>query len=156
MSSWKISCTNSDCGRVTEPDNIAELTKPENGYLDDQGWFLCEWCRGRGCISKTFTIQEGGAPWKPCLKGIIRPNGYEGNTYQPFAFLVSDSPQEHPDQVWFCYYKDTRKIGGRLKMGHGPGGPPVFAAQGVLDLMVQIVRSGCLDKVKVVDAIRDA
>ena len=39
-----------------------------------------------------------------------------------------------PD-VWFAYYKDMRKQGGRLKMGYGPGGPPVFSAEEVLDLV---------------------
>ena len=103
MSSWAIKCTNSECGKVTEPDNIVELMGSENGYLDDQGWFLCEWCGSRGYIEKTFKSQEGGDPWSPYLKGIIRPNGYEGDSYQPFAFLVSYSQKDPPEDVWFCY-----------------------------------------------------
>ena len=65
--------------------------------------------------------------------------------YQPFAFLVSSSPEASPEDVWFAYYKDMRKQGGRLKMGYGPGGPPVFSAEEVLDLVAQMVKRGCLD-----------
>ena len=62
----------------------------------------------------------------------------------PFAFLVSSSPEASPEDVWFNYYKDMRKQGGRRKMGYGPGGPPVFSAEEVLDLVAQMVKRGCL------------
>ena len=29
-------------------------------------------------------------------------------------------------------------------MGYGPGGPPVFSAEEVLDLVAQMVKRGCL------------
>ena len=77
--------------------------------------------------------------------GIIQPDGYDGMDYQPFAFLVSYSPEKPPVDVWFAYYKDMREKGGRLKMGYGPGGPPVFSAENVLDLVAQMVERGCLD-----------
>ena len=150
---WTIECTN--CDRETNPANISELMK----CRDNQGWFLCEHCKSRGYIKKRFELQEKNVgPWNPYLKGAIRPSGHdENNTYQPFAFLVSYAPKEDPGDVWFCYYKDTRgEEGGRLKMGHGPGGPPVFSAEGVLDLVVQMVECGCLDADTAVDAIRDA
>ena len=41
-------------------------------------------------------------------------------------------------------------------MGHGPGGPPVFTVEEALDLIAQMVRRGCLDQDKAVDAIRAA
>lgn len=150
MSAWTIKCTN--CCGETKPANIRNLMD----NLDTKGWFLCRHCKNRGYIEKTFYLQEKNAgPWKPYLKGVIRPNNHdEDDTYQPFAFLVSDSPEENPHVVWFCYYKDTRnEVGGKLKMGHGPGGPPVFGAEEVLDLVVQMVERGCLDAEKVVAAI---
>ena len=152
MSAWTIKCTN--CCRETKPANIADLMK----YLDKQGWLLCGHCKSRGYIEKRFDLQEKNAePWNPYLQGVIRPSSFDQNsTYQPFAFLVSYKPKGRPQDVWFCYYKDTRKEeGGRLKMGHGPGGPPVFQAEAVLDLVVQMVKCGCLDADKAVDAIQE-
>ena len=153
---WPIEC--SHCGKVTHPENIVELIKH---HLDDQGRILCGQCKKPGYIEKTFKLQEKDAPpWKPYLRAIIRPADYANapdSTYQPFAFLVSYAPDKDPEDVWFCYYKDTRREpGGRLKMGHGPGGPPVFNAEEVVDLVAQMVRSGCLCADKVVDTIRAA
>ena len=120
MSAWTIKCTS--CCRETKPWNIADLMN----HLDKQGWLLCGHCSSRGYIEKRFKLQEKDAVWNPYLKGVIRPSSIDqDNTYQPFAFLVSSAPEEHPQSVWFCYYKDTRKEeGGRLRLGHGPGGPP--------------------------------
>ena len=67
----------------------------------------------------------------------------------PSLVSYSADPEEPPEDVWFAYYKDTRKQGGRLKMGYGPGGPPVFSAEEVLDLVEQMVKRGCLDAGKV-------
>ena len=148
MSAWIIQCDT--CKSSTNPGNIAYLLSPKEGYIDKQGWFLCKPCKHRGFIKKEFNLQEG-SQWKPLLKGVIRPNGYKDNTYQPFAFLVSYKPEDPPEDVWFCYYKDTReydedgkKTGGRLKMGHGPGGPPVFAIEDVQDIIDQMAGMGCL------------
>lgn len=151
---WTIGCTN--CGRRTNPANIVELLKE---HLDNKGWILCGHCKSRGYIEKEFKLQKGDPQgvWNPYLKGVIRPSGHDrNNAYQPFAFLVSYARAEDPGDVWFCYYKDTRKQGGRLKMGHGPGGPPVFSAEGVLEMVAQMVKRGCLDADKVVEVIRAA
>lgn len=153
--SWPIQCEH--CGQIHVAPNIVELI---THHLDVQGRILCGHCGCPGYIEKTFELQEQDAPpWKPYLRTIIRPADYvnaPNSTYQPFAFLVSYAPDKDPADVWFCYYKDTREQGGRLKMGHGPGGPPVFTAEEVLDLVAQMVRCGCLDADKAVDAIRSA
>ena len=139
---WTIKCSDGECASETWTQNIDDLKR---NHCDAQGWFLCGTCGGQGYIPKQYDLQEEGEPWKPYLKGIIQPHGYDGD-YQPFAFLVSYSPEAPPEDVWFTYYKDTRgKEGGRLKMGHGPGGPPVFSAEDVLDLVAQMVKRGCLD-----------
>lgn len=153
MSAWIIQCNS--CKSSTDPGNIAELLSRENGYVDEQGWFLCKPCGRRGYIKKEFNTQEG-VPWEPYLQGVIQPKVYEGETYQPFGFLVSESSEKPPRHVWFCYYKDTRSTGGRLKMGHGPGGPPVYTADAVLELLMQMVRTGCLDRNKVIEVVQDA
>ena len=69
-----------------------------------------------------------------------RPDRTENN-----RFLVSDTLHDPPTDIWFCYYKDTRgEAGGRLKMGHGPGGPPVFEAAALVDLIAQLIECGTL------------
>ncbi len=148
---WPIECTN--CGKVSNPANIVKLMEE---HLDDQGWILCGHCKSSGYIEKKFKLQKGDPQgvWNPYLRGVIRPSLHDSNnTYQPFAFLVSYTPDEDPDDVWFCYYKDTRAQGGRLKMGHGPGGPPVFTAEAVLNLVAQMVKRGCLSADKALDVI---
>ena len=141
MSTWTIKCTT--CRKETYPYNIDHLVKH---HLDEQGWFRCSHCHNRGYIEKRYKLQEPDVgQWEPYLHGVIQPKGWDkNNTYQPFAFLVSGSPEEHPTSVWFCYYKDTRSQGGRLKMGHGPGGPPVFKAKEVQDLVLQLSNLECL------------
>ena len=120
MSTWTIYCPH--CKETTKPGNIVKLMC----HLDKKGLFVCWHCKRNGYIEKKFDLQEGGN-WKPYLKGILKPDWVgERHLYSPFVFLVSDTPESPVKDIWFCYYKDMRKDGGRLKMGHGPGGPPVF------------------------------
>ena len=153
MSAWTITCTNSNCNKETKPANISYLMN----HLDEQGWFLCKHCESRGYIKKEYRLQGKGADlWKPYLQGVIRPREHgRDDIYQPFAFLVGYSSELPPEDVWFCYYKDTTEEGGRLKMGHGPGGPPVFQAGYVLDLVVQMIEGGCLDRDNVINVIQE-
>ena len=150
---WIIKCGDSECVSETWTQNIDDLKR---NHCDDQGWFLCGTCGRRGYIPKQYDLQEGGEPWKPYLKGIIQPNGYGDGVYQPFAFLTSAKPNEDPSGVWFSYYKDMRKQGGRLKMGYGPGGPPVFETEGVVDFVAQMIERGCLDAGAVKSALENA
>ena len=76
--------------------------------------------------------------------------------YQPFAFLTSESPDEYSSAIWFTYYKDMRKQGGRLKMGYGPGVPPVFEAEDVVDFVAQMIERGCLEAGEVKRALESA
>ena len=50
------------------------------------------------------------------------------------------------------YSKDMRPEG-RLKMGHGPGGPPVFEALDVVNIVAQMIERGCLDAGEVKSAL---
>ena len=146
MGAWDIDCFKG-CEK-TWTGNILDLIK---NHLDENGWILCGHCGNKGYIKKEFQLQEEGEFWKPCLTGVIRLGSKDkddkDDVYQPFVFLVSyksegsDKPEETPCDVWFCYYKDTRKyennrkIGGNLKMGYGPGGPPVLKANQVEGLV---------------------
>lgn len=48
--------------------------------------------------------------------------------------------------LWFSYYKDLRDhpradgSPGRLKMGYGPGGPPVIGKSQLLELLTHLLR----------------
>jgi len=64
------------------------------------------------------------------------------DTYQPFVFLVSNKRDGAVTDVWFSYYKDLRESGGRLKLGYGPGGPPVLGTTEVLKLVQRMVTLG--------------
>ena len=45
---------------------------------------------------------------------------------------------------WFSYYKDLRKSGGHLRLGYGPGGPPVLGHSQIVDLVGQLRKFGYL------------
>jgi hypothetical protein len=86
------------------------------------------------------------------LRGVI-PLGEPGNTYQPFVFLLSDEPNGEVTDIWFSYYKDLRGSGGRLKLGYGPGGPPVLGKADFLSLLSQLVATQCVTKQEIVSAV---
>jgi hypothetical protein len=138
---WWITCSNPRCKEETRAWEVVNLL---DNNRDRDGWFRC-WCGERGYVAKSFKLQEPGDVWEPYLKGAIKL-GDPTSTYQPFVFLVGDSPDGPADQVWFSYYKDLRPYGGRLKMGYEPGGPPVLDALTVVDLLRELVRVGCVNK----------
>lgn len=138
---WSIRCNNAECTQESWASNIVDLIE---NHCDQNGWFQCHACNSQGYIEKSFNLQEPGEIWQPYLRGII-PLGMQGATYQPFVFLVSYAPDEVPNDVWFSYYKDTRPMGGRLKLGHGPGGPPVLGTQQILQLVQTLGERGCLE-----------
>jgi len=134
---WRIDCIDSNCERKTQASDIVDLL---HNHRDEEGWFLCS-CGSRGYIAKSFPTQEGEL-WSPFLKGAI-PLGDPDSSYQPFVFLVGDAPDGPADQVWFSYYKDLRPSG-RLKLGYGPGGPPVLNTGQVVSLLGNLERLGCV------------
>jgi hypothetical protein len=137
---WSIVCTDSNCKATTTATDIVDL---RNNHRDEEGWFVCRRCGERGCIEKSFSLQEPGQVWSPFLKGLISL-GDPGGTYQPFVLLVGDSPNGPADQVWFSYYKDLRPEG-RLKLGYGPGGSPVLAIGTVVHLLDELTKLGYVD-----------
>jgi len=107
-----------------------------------KGWFRCP-AGHPAYIEKSFELQEPGNRWEPYLRGVI-PLGKPGDTYQPFVFIVSYQPSSKPTDVWFSYDKDLRESGGRLKLGYGPGGPPVLGARDVVRLLKRLHSLGCV------------
>ena len=145
---WSINCTDTRCARQTWACNIVDLI---TNYRDAQGWFLCS-CGKHGYVEKSFKLQEAGEVWEPYLRGIILL-GKSGDTYQPFVFLVSYESAGKITDVWFSYYKDLRRLGGRLKLGYGPGGPPVLSKRNFLDLVSELIEINCLTGEEIKNAI---
>ena len=151
---WQIDCGNPDCQQKSWPRNIVEVI---TDHCDSDGMLICLHCnKPSGYVQKIFHLQEEGETWEPILRGIIKL-GDEGDTYQPFVYLASyaqNDDQEKPASIlalpitdlWFSYYKDLRghirEDGrpGRLKMGYGPGGPPVLGIPHLLELMRHLLR----------------
>jgi len=146
---WLIKCSDEKCRKATWIGNIVDLI---SSHRDQTGWFLCQ-CGQRGYVEKSYALQEAGEKWEPYLRGII-PLGGSGDTYQPFVFLVSNEPDELINEFWFSYYKDLRESGGRLKLGYGPGGPPVLNKEQVLHLLRELIGIGSLSRKEIDDALR--
>lgn len=140
---WSIECLDNPQGcDGAWASNVRELIEE---HRNERGWFNCL-CGGRGYIRKSYNLQEAGGTWDPILKSAIRfdEEPENGETYFPFVFLVGYSTADmEVDDIWFSYYKDTRPEG-RLKMGHGPGGPPVVGKESVRDLVATLQGHGVL------------
>lgn len=134
---WTIKCHKDNCEEETWASNIVDLIQ---NHRDKEGWIKCN-CGSSGYIEKSFELQEEGEVWEPYLRGII-PLGDTDNTYQPFVFIVSYEPKGHCKDVWFSYYKDLRADGGRLKLGYGPGGPPVLDRETIKYLIKELKKVG--------------
>ncbi len=139
---WNIQCNNSKCNKQTYAVNIVDLI---DKHTDSQGWFVCEQCKKTGYIEKSFELQEPGEKWEPFLRGVLRL-GKPGDTYQPFVFLVSYSAKGKSTGIWFSYYKDLRSSGGKLKLGYGPGGPPVLDTKQITSLLQHLLNQGLMNK----------
>ena len=131
--SWQIQCVDPSCKKNSSAANIVELLTK---HRDERDHFRCI-CGKSGYIKKQFNLQEPGETWRPHLRGAISL-GETGDTYRPFVFLVSYEPDGEICSVWFCYYKDMRSSGGKLKLGNGPGGPPVLSVEQLRNLTQRI------------------
>jgi hypothetical protein len=146
---WTIRCVDTNCTKVSSASDIVELIKH---HTDESNMFIGP-CGKHGYIEKKFRLQEVGQLWEPCLRGVIEL-GDPSDTYQPFAFLVSKQPRSKVNDLWLSYYKDLRSSkGGRLKLGYGPGGPPVLDKAKFLKLLTQLVAKGYLTKVEGLRAV---
>lgn len=147
---WTIKCHQDNCQEKTWAKNIVALIE---NYRDSEGWFLCN-CGNTGYIEKSFELQEEGEIWEPYLRGIIAL-GNPDDTYQPFVFIVSYEPNGNCKDVWFSYYKDLRADGGRLKLGYGPGGPPVLSKDAIKDLLKTLKRVGYFSEQDIKEVLVD-
>ena len=143
--SYDIQCRK--CKEHTWAGNIVDLLKE---HTDEKGRFFCEHCQGTDTfIYRESQLQEEGEVWERWIKGVIQiDSGIK--TYSPYIFLTADSEGGRPTGLHFHYYKDTRSHSkGRLKHGHGPGGPPVLRKNDLFIIIDHLVALGVLSKEKV-------
>lgn len=132
---YDIECRN--CREHTWAGNIVDLL---DEHTDSTGRFICSHCASTDTyIYRESQLQEEGETWERWIKGVIRiDSGIE--TYSPYIFLTADSEDGEPTGLHFHYYKDTRAYpNGRLKHGHGPGGPPVLGNNDLFIIIKQLV-----------------
>jgi len=146
---WLIQCNDAGCKAQTWAENIVDLI---DNHTDQDGWFVCSHCKKLGFIEKSFSLQEPGETWEPFLRGALRL-GSADDTYQPFVFMVSYEPNGQANDIWFSYYKDLRNTGGRLKLGYGPGGPPVLGTEQILSLLKRLTLLGLIEKDRIKELI---
>jgi hypothetical protein len=147
---YDIHC--SECGHTTWAGNIDELLKVNTC---ETGQFVCGECQSRRTsIFRSSDLQEGnGEKWDRWIKGVIQIDSGI-STYRPYIFLTADSSEGEVNGLHFHYYKDTRGMpGGRLKHGHGPGGPPVLAFDHLSDIIKHLVNQGLMSKTKLADFV---
>jgi hypothetical protein len=92
------------------------------------GRIMCPVCKKPATVSRVYKLQEGH-PWECWITEVVRiPSDVE--TYVPYVLFTKSSELGCvSDGVMVSYYKDTRRTGGRLKHGHGPGGPAVLGRE---------------------------
>ena len=143
--SYTISCYNKSCGKSTWASNIIDLIEnhTDNIFGKDGGMIQCTECgKTKAYILTNYKLQEGGH-WTHYRRGVIRIPSWE-DFYNPYAILTSEKLDGKIDGVMPNYYKDLRPKGGKLKHGSGPGGPPAFGRNEMMDLIEKITNSGFL------------
>ncbi|MBM3335310.1 hypothetical protein FJY63_11670, partial [Candidatus Sumerlaeota bacterium] len=125
------------CKSITWARNIVDLVK---AHTNQEGRFVCASCRNTDTfIYRESRLQEEGETWKRWVKGVITIVS-DVETYTSYIFLTADAEDSPPTGLHFHYYKDTRsKPNGRLKHGHGPGGPPVLQNEDLFTIIRQLV-----------------
>jgi hypothetical protein len=137
------------CDTITWAGNIDKLLK---NHTNENGRFVCSKCLSTEThIFRISALQEGPDEfWRRWIKGVITiDSGIE--TYCPYVFLTADSEAGPVTGLHFHYYKDTRAQGGRLKHGHGPGGPPVLGFEDLFGIFKHLVVNGALTKQDVLE-----
>lgn len=132
------------CRQHTWASNIVVLL---NNHTSENGRFICQNCKSDDTfIFRESKLQEEGEVWQRWIKGVIKiETGIL--TYSPYIFLTADSKETNPNGLHFHYFKDTRSQGkGKLKHGHGPGGPPVLDIKDMFTIIKQLVSLNLIAK----------
>ena len=130
------------CGEETTVPNIVDLINKytDRAFGDDGGWLQCRHCKALGYVHQQSRTQEGDEDFTRCIKGVVRIKTSK-KTFSPYVFFNSEEPSTEISHIHLCYYKDTRPNGGRLKHGHGPGGPPAYWSGMFEELLKKLVKA---------------
>ncbi len=146
---YSINCSN--CKKNTKAANIVDLIV---NHTETIGKIKCTACGSlNASIYKESNLQEKGETWIRYIRSLI-PIKTNCDTYTPYVFLTSQTENGEIDGIHFNYYKDTRKYGGKLKHGHGPGGSPVFSKDDFFQLIKKLISYGCFNKQNFLDFIK--
>jgi hypothetical protein len=140
--SYEIACRS--CHKESRASEIVELIQD---HTNEIGKFLCSHCGSTDTyIYRESNLQEKGLKWKRWIKGIIVV-GSDEPTYVPYIFLTASAEDAMPNGLHFHYYKDTRSHpGGKLKHGHGPGGPPVLEKTDLFKILERLTTTGMISR----------
>jgi hypothetical protein len=152
---YEISCTD---GHTSCANDILDLIEnhTDNVFGENGGTVICSSCGKSATIFRNYNLQEKGRTWECWIRQIVRiPSEIE--TYVPYMlFTTGREAGKVSDGVMISYYKDTRKDGGRLKHGHGPGGPAVLGRDEIKKLIRYLVASQVISVEDVKQVIAEA
>jgi len=135
--SYEITCN--DCAQKSWAREIVDLIA---NHSDKRGHLVCSHCKSTNAfIFRESKLQEIGEKWSRYIKAVI-PIETGVATYTPYVFLTTEDKNGDITGVHFHYFKDTRAAGGRLKHGHGPGGPPVLSKEEIFQLIRKLCAFG--------------
>lgn len=139
---YEITCRT--CRKQSIASEIVELVQH---HINENGQFLCSHCGSiETHIYRESDLQEKGRKWKRWVKGIVIV-GSDEPTYVPYIFLTASAEDLPPNGLHFHYYKDTRsEPGGKLKHGHGPGGPPVLEITDLFKILERLIAIGVISR----------
>jgi len=130
-------------------ENNTDHTFGRNG-----GTIVCPTCKQPATIFRSYELQEKGQRWECWIKQVARIPSEDIETYVPYVlFTTGAEAGKQSDGMMVGYYKDTRGEGGRLKHGHGPGGPAVLGRSELLLLIRYVVKAKLISAAEIQEAL---
>ena len=153
---YEISCK---VHGISSASSILDLIShhTDNRFGNNGGLIVCPKCEQPAAIFRRYKLQEKGQTWNCWIKQVVRIPS-EIPTYVPYVlFTSSEEAGKVSDGIMVSYYKDTRhEKGGRLKHGHGPGGPAVMGKSELLSLIGYLIETGLISSRELQNALMKA
>ncbi|MBZ5707613.1 MAG: hypothetical protein LAN63_19900 [Acidobacteriia bacterium] len=139
---YKIECRTHGGSNASDILDLIE-NHTDRRFGRDGGTIICPTCKEPAAIPRCYELQEKGETWNGFFKQVVRiPSDIR--TYVPYVvFTTGEEAGKVSDGIMVSYYKDTRDgKQGRLKHGHGPGGPAILGRSELLLLIRYLVEAG--------------